>query len=106
MIPISLDAVKTTLKFMPLDSELKDSLLKNVEILIEFRSHLTQKYSIKESKAETMIKDHLQSKFNGSADVIAQLASEYAKSQGFEKSDELESAITELVKFQKRLNGN
>ena len=106
MIPISLDALKAAIQFMPLDLELKQSLIKNSEILIEFRSYLSQKYNVSSSKAETMIKEHMQSNFdNKSIDEVSKIAHQYAEKEGFQKSSELESAVTELINLQKRLTG-
>ena len=106
MIPISLDVVKASLQFMPIETELKNALVKNTEMLIEFRTYLKQKYYISDSKAESMIKDHVGGKFTGNTDEISTIAGDYAKSQGFEKSDGLKLAVHELINFQKSLSGN
>lgn len=105
MIPISLDAVKLAISSMSIETELKKNLVKNAQTLIEFRTFLTNKYSISDSKAESMIKEHLGSKFTGSLDEVAILAGEYAKTQGFESSDNLQLAVQELLNFQKSLLG-
>lgn len=39
--PISLDQLKLALKFLPLADDVKNSLIKNTEILIEYRTFLS-----------------------------------------------------------------
>lgn len=105
-LPISLDQLKLALNFLPLDPEVKKSLIINSEILIEFRGFLSQKYNISESEAETKIKDYMSQNFNSSnLNEVIDVAHNYALNEGFSKSEEFKLAISELVQLKDKLSG-
>lgn len=96
----SLDNLKLALKFMPLDKEIKESLLENSKIIIEFRNFLADKYKISNKKAEDKIKESTIDKFNlNDIDKAVDVAYEYCQSEGFNKSEEVKIAIQNLLKL-------
>jgi len=105
-LPISIDQLKLALSFLPLEPEVKKSLITNCEILIEFRGFLSQKYNISESEAETKIKEYMSQNFTSTnLNEVIDIAHKYALNEGFSKSEEFKLAISELVQLKDKLSG-
>ena len=76
--PIYLDQLKLALKFLPLADDVKNSLIKNTEILIEYRTFLSKKYNITESDSESKIREYMTQNFNsGNLDEVVEVAYKY-----------------------------
>jgi len=105
-LPISLDQLKIALKFLPLDVEIKQSLIKNSELLIEYRSFLSQKHNISEAEAESKIKEYMNQNFNSNnLNEIVEVAHKYALDEGFSKAEDFRVAITELIQLNDKISG-
>lgn len=104
---MSINELKIAINYMPIDSEIKESLLKNSEILIDFRDHLCKKYNISEIESEAKIKEYMSSNFkSGKIDDIPNIAYEYAINEGFDNSLEFKSSISELINLNNKIKGN
>lgn len=105
-LPISLDQLKISLKFLPLDSDVKESLIKNSELIIEYRGFLAQKHNISEGEAESKIKEYMTQNFNSNnLNEIVQIAHKYALDEGFSKAEDFKLAISELVQLKDKISG-
>lgn len=105
-LPISLDQLKIALKFLPLDSGVKESLIKNSELIIEYRSFLAQKHNISEGEAESKIKEYMTKNFNSNnLNEIVEIAHKYALDEGFSKADDFKMAISELIQLKDKISG-
>lgn len=105
-LPISLDQLKIALKFLPLDSDVKESLIKNSELIIEYRSFLAQKHNISEGEAESKIKEYMTQNFNSNnLNEIVEIAHKYALDEGFPKAEDFKMAISELIQLKDKISG-
>ena len=90
--------LKSALSALPLSDEVKQNILVNSEVMIEFRKFMAEKYQISEEEADSKINSELTEihKSNSYSDIVpmALLAIEkYASEQGFEKSSELKDSV-------------
>lgn len=99
---LNVDNLKQALDLIPLSPEIKESMLKNTEILVEFRQFLATKYNISEADAEKKITEDLSKLYklelNPKIEEVTEIVKSYANDQGFEKSEELKESILNLQK--------
>jgi hypothetical protein len=103
----SLDMIKKAVASLPLSAEVKKTITESTQILIEFREHLAEKHSVSPKEAEDMLRSHVQLGFNSlekkdfgkAIDVIY----DYAKAEGFSKTEELKKAVHDLQKSQQSM---
>ena len=93
------------LKFLPIDKESKDSLLKSSEVLFEFRTFLSKKYKISEADADVKIRESLQALFgdNKNIDNAIENALKYVESEGFDKTEELKKSVLNILDLKSKL---
>jgi hypothetical protein len=97
---INIDQLKQALEILPLSEDVKTLMINNSQILVEFRLFLAQKYSISEQEAESKITEDLSKLYDSKSkiDEISNCIEQYAKDQGFIKSEELKMSIVNLHK--------
>jgi predicted nucleic-acid-binding protein len=98
IIMFNIKDLKSALSVLPLSDEVKQNILVNSEVMIEFRKFMAEKYQISEEEADSKINSELTEihKSNSYSDMVpmALLAIEkYASEQGFEKSSELKDSV-------------
>jgi predicted nucleic-acid-binding protein len=98
IIMFNIKDLKSALSSLPLSDEVKQNILVNSEVMIEFRKFMAEKYQISEEEADSKINSELTEihKSNSYSDIVpmALLAIEkYASEQGFEKSSELKDSV-------------
>jgi predicted nucleic-acid-binding protein len=98
IIMFNIKDLKSALSVLPLSEEIKQNILVNSEVMIEFRKFMAEKYQISEEEADAKINSELTEihKSNPYSDMVpmALLAIEkYASEQGFEKSSELKDSV-------------
>jgi predicted nucleic-acid-binding protein len=98
IIMFNIKDLKSALSSLPLSDEVKQNILVNSEVMIEFRKFMAEKYQISEEEADSKINSELTEihKSNSYSDMVpmALLAIEkYASEQGFEKSSELKDSV-------------
>ena len=96
---LSLDKLKMLLKLLPIPQESKDKITSSSLAIESFRNFLATKYSLSEKDADNKIKSYIESniKKGASIDDVAQVSYDYSINEGYDKSDELKSAIIDLT---------
>lgn len=99
---LNVDNLKQALDMIPLPEEIKQTILKNSEILVEFRQYIATKNSISESEAEKKITDDLSKLYklelNPKIEEVCEIVKGYADEQKFTKSEELKNSLFNLQK--------
>lgn len=97
---ISLDNLKIAVKLLPFPKEVKKSIIKNSESIIEFRKFISDKYTITSKDAEDKIQSELGLELDSVGhDVVLNAANksyEYAVKEGYDKAEDLKNAILGL----------
>lgn len=99
---ISINAIKTALKFMPISKEVKAKIEKNSEIMIDFRNFLSEKHSMSLKEVDNYIQLSIMNKipeFDGLLDIASKASDityEFAIEEGYTKANDLKLAIVEL----------
>lgn len=104
---VSLDMIKKAIVALPLSDEVKQTITESTEILINFREFLSEKHTISATEAETMLRDKVQLGYNSlddpSIEKAVDVIYEFAKSEGFDKCDDLRKAVHSLQESQKNM---
>jgi len=101
---MTISSLKIALKLLPLKKEVKNSIIKNSESIIEFGKFISDKYSITFKDAEAKIQSDLSLEINSMLnsmgnDIVLNAANksyEYALKEGYPKAEELKTAIINL----------
>ena len=97
---VTIENFKNTLNLLPISEDIKEKLIKSSEVIIEFRSFISSKYGITAKDADEKIQKEistLSSSMNDAdLDRISRSASDYAKSEGWDKHEEVKKAIVDL----------
>lgn len=100
---MTLDNLKIAVKLLPFPKEVKKSIIKNSESIIEFRKFISEKYTITSKDAEDKIQSEIGIDSMGrdsiNQDVVLDAANktyEYALKEGYKNSEDLKNAILSL----------
>jgi len=90
--------LKSALSVLPLSDEVKQKILVNSEVMIEFRKFIADKYQLSEEEADSKINSELTDihKSNSYTDLIPMALNaveKYASDHGFEKASELKESV-------------
>jgi hypothetical protein len=94
----SIEDIKTAVKLLPFPEETKDSIIKNSEIISEFRDFIAKKYTLTQKSADEKIQAEISLRTSNitELELVAQKAEEYAISENYENSSDIGSAIISL----------
>jgi hypothetical protein len=97
---VTIENFKNTLNLLPLPEDIKDNLIKSSEVILEFRSFISSKYEITAKDADEKIQKEISnlspSINDADLDRISTSASDYAKSEGWDKHEEIKKAIVDM----------
>jgi uncharacterized protein YbaP (TraB family) len=97
---VTIENFKNTLNLLPLPEDIKDNLIKSSEVILEFRSFISNKYEITAKDADEKIQKEISnlspSINDADLDRISTSASDYAKSEGWDKHEEIKKAIVDM----------
>jgi len=101
---IILEDIKTLVKLLPFEQDVKDSIVNNTEEIMKFNSFISQKYTLTQKEAESQVQIKLESMYkeidpltiNDPVETSANNAREYSKSEGYDRFEELKEAIINL----------
>lgn len=105
---ISINAIKTALKFMPISKEVKAKIEKNSEIMIDFRNFLSEKHSMSLKEVDNYIQLSIMNKIPefdvlDIASKASDITYEFATEEGYTKANDLKLAILELNEILKNV---
>ena len=105
---MTLDNLKIAVKLLPFPKEVKNSIIKNSQSIIEFRKFISNKYTITSKDAEDKIQSELnldlQSVGPEAVSDAANKSYEYALNEGYDKADDLKNAILNLSEALSKFN--
>jgi hypothetical protein len=97
---VTIENFKNTLNLLPLPEDIKDNLIKSSEVILEFRGFISNKYEITAKDADEKIQKEISSLSpsinDADLDRISTSASDYAKSEGWDKHEEIKKAIVDM----------
>jgi hypothetical protein len=97
---VTIENFKNTLNLLPLPGDIKDNLIKSSEVILEFRGFISNKYEITAKDADEKIQKEISSLSpsinDADLDRISTSASDYAKSEGWDKHEEIKKAIVDM----------
>ena len=105
---MTLDNLKIAVKLLPFPKEVKNSIIKNSQSIIEFRKFISDKYTITSKDAEDKIQSELNLDLQSvGPDAVLDAANksyEYALNEGYDKSEDLKNAILNLSEALSKFN--
>ena len=105
---MTLDNLKIAVKLLPFPKEVKNSIIKNSQSIIEFRKFISDKYTITSKVAEDKIQSELNLDLQSvGPDAVLDAANksyEYALNEGYDKSEDLKNAILNLSEALSKFN--
>lgn len=97
---LTFENIKSTVNLLPVSNEIKQSILENSEVILNFRNFMSQKYLITAKDADEKIQRDIALKTSLVKDLdaskMADITSEYAKEEGYENPESLGAAICNL----------
>jgi len=103
-----MDNLKIAVKLLPFSKEVKKSIIKNSELIIEFRKFISDKYAITNKDAEAKIQIEIGVDLDSTGhDVVLNAANrtyDYALKEGYKNAEDLKNAILSLSEALSKFN--
>ena len=97
---VTIENLKNTLSLLPVSEDTKSKLIKSSETILEFRNFISEKYTITAKDADERIQKEISHLTTSLSEVdivdISTQALNYAKSEGWHKSEEMKQAIVDM----------